>query len=225
MAASRQHLDNNCRDAAKIVHGPAAEIEQTGSRDDRVQSWPHPRVGFDSQRLKSAGPAGCGSDELTDPALLHFNQCARKGSPIEKGSGQVICNSPGHGLVGDADSVGDGSACGALIDHSTQPFLRSRVSAPPVDAQSPLRRSMPARSSGCRPNALFGAGPSRDSYRRTVSPCLLNETTDAHGARKGAGHRTAHHPGRRLHQRSPVHRRVPREGGAPTSVTSSSPRT
>jgi len=105
-------ISTNCRDAVKIVHDPAAETEQTGPRDDRVQSWPHPRVGFDSQRLKGAGPAGCGSDELTDPALLHFNQCARKRPPIEKGSGQVICNSPGHGLVGDANSVGDGSSNG-----------------------------------------------------------------------------------------------------------------
>ena len=31
----------------KIVHGPAAEIEQAGPRDDRGQSWPHPRVGLD----------------------------------------------------------------------------------------------------------------------------------------------------------------------------------
>jgi len=77
------HLDNHCRDAEKIVHGPAAEIEQTGPRDDRVQSWPHPRVGLDSEALKGAGPAGCGSDELTDPALLHFEQCARKHPPIE----------------------------------------------------------------------------------------------------------------------------------------------
>ncbi len=32
--------------------------------------------------------------------------------PIENGSGQVICNSPGHGLVDDADGVGDGSSTG-----------------------------------------------------------------------------------------------------------------
>ncbi len=88
------------------------KLTQAGPRDDRVQSWPHPRVGLDSQRLKGSGPAGCGSDELTDPALLHFDQCARKRPPIEKGSGQVICNSPGHGFVGDADGVGDGSAYG-----------------------------------------------------------------------------------------------------------------
>ena len=91
------------------------KLTQAGPRDDRVQSWPHPRVGLDSQRLKGSGPAGCGSDELTDPALLHFDQCARKRPPIEKGSGQVICNSPGHGLVGDADGVGDGSSCGTWI--------------------------------------------------------------------------------------------------------------
>jgi len=46
--------------------------------------------------------------------MLHREQCARKRPPIEKGSGQVICNNPGHGLVGDTDSVGDGS----LIDTS-----------------------------------------------------------------------------------------------------------
>ena len=51
---------------------------------------------------------------VADPQMLHREQCARKRPPIEKGSGQVICNNPGHGLVGDTDSVGDGSACGAV---------------------------------------------------------------------------------------------------------------
>ena len=70
------------------------------------------RVGLDSQRGGVPGSAGCGSDALTDPALLHCDLCVRKRPPIEKGSGQVICNSPGHGLAGDADGVGAGSATG-----------------------------------------------------------------------------------------------------------------
>ena len=37
LAANRQ----NCRDAVKIVRHPGVQIEQTGPRDDRVQSWPH----------------------------------------------------------------------------------------------------------------------------------------------------------------------------------------
>ncbi len=46
LAASRQ----TCRDAVKIDRQPGVQIEQTGPRDDRVQSWPHPRVGLDSRR-------------------------------------------------------------------------------------------------------------------------------------------------------------------------------
>ncbi len=31
----------SCRDAVKIDRHPGVQIEQTGPRDDRVQSWPH----------------------------------------------------------------------------------------------------------------------------------------------------------------------------------------
>jgi len=34
-------LSHACRDAVKIVRHPGVQIEQTGPRDDRVQSWPH----------------------------------------------------------------------------------------------------------------------------------------------------------------------------------------
>jgi len=39
LAASRQQ--HTCRDAVKIDRHPGVQIEQTGPRDDRVQSWPH----------------------------------------------------------------------------------------------------------------------------------------------------------------------------------------
>lgn len=38
------------------------------------------------------------------------------------------------------------------------------------------------------------------------------------GAREGAGHLPAHHPGRRIHQRPPAHRRVP-PGGESTHIS------
>ncbi len=59
---------------------------------------------------------------------LHFDQCARKRPPIEKGSGQVICNSPGHGLVGDACQC-PWSCAQMSVVLCTLPHLRTRKSA------------------------------------------------------------------------------------------------
>jgi len=45
-----------CRDAMKTDRHPGVHIEQISRLGDRVQSWPHPRVGLDSQRLKGSAP-------------------------------------------------------------------------------------------------------------------------------------------------------------------------
>ena len=51
------HLDNyKCRDAVKIVRHPGVQIEQTGPRDDRVQSWPHQACWSYSQRGRVPAP-------------------------------------------------------------------------------------------------------------------------------------------------------------------------
>jgi len=40
----------------KTDRHPGVHIEQISRLGDRVQSWPHPRVGLDSQRLKGSAP-------------------------------------------------------------------------------------------------------------------------------------------------------------------------
>jgi len=67
------NLDNKRRDAVKIDHHHAVQIEQAGLFGDCVQSWLHSRVGLDSYRCRRGGPLLVGAAACSRYPLLWPN--------------------------------------------------------------------------------------------------------------------------------------------------------